>query len=67
MVAQSGFSLDYMHLACLKVTHKLLLYWLNGPTRRQNTDKILTSRLSAISVNLLFDKLAAWSKVTRIH
>jgi len=27
----SGFTLDYMHLICLAVTHKLLMYWLTGP------------------------------------
>jgi hypothetical protein len=31
----SGFALDYMHLVCLGVMRKLLLFWLNGRIRRE--------------------------------
>jgi hypothetical protein len=50
----SGFALDYMHLVCLGVMRKLLLFWLNGRIRRET---YLASRLSSVSVQCLSAKL----------
>ena len=57
----SGFGLYYMHLAVLGVKRKLLMYWLDGPIRRQDSDTSLNSRLLATSVALLSDTLIALS------
>ena len=58
----SGFALDYMHLVCLGVTRKLLMYWLTGPIRRHDRDHCVASRLSATLVSLLSQRLVALSK-----
>lgn len=44
----TGFPLDYMHLVCLGVMRRLLLWWLKGP---------ITGRLPSSSISKLSDKL----------
>lgn len=44
----SQFPLDYMHLVCLGVVRRLIIYWYNGPFKAR-----LSSRIrSAISIDL---------------
>ena len=44
----SAFSLDYMHLVCLRVTRRLLLIWIKGPLKCRQSSTVINAISSSL-------------------